>query len=379
MSTQYEIQYNLTFFKLCEKLGVDTKRVTFSCTLTAYEIDTLTFLLAEYFQQQHLFDFTDKLTFFQQYKYVIDTIKRDYEQRTDSDEEVKQLFKLFIDNDFIGQVPTFQCVMKSVGPYFKPLASVHFDETKTGIERRAAYMSAALTHLDETLQSGWDIFFRPMLGIPLLFFALFKTDMSEIDEQVFSVDNIITNTLLQFFHNMLSDKATANYWDMKRCNVLIESCREYVPQNVEYLLTNLTSSTYNTKVYTPLRQFMEKHFSAKQIGKLVHKIFIGFYLRVYLEAKVRNEKRLVAKGAKTVVVSDAAYLEMRNVCRVLFRDYSEPEFEQMMVKLKKIKEDLFVECWGNFVVSKECVVRLFNKYDLKNDVSRLLQKSVVIA
>nr|QNN89539.1 P45/P48 [Pieris brassicae granulovirus] len=110
------------------------------------------------------------------------------------------------------------------------------------------------------------------------FFALFKTNMSEVDEQVFSVDSIITNTLLQFFYNLLSDKATPQFWNFKKCNPLIESCREYVlgAQNVEYLLLNLNSSTYNTKIYTPLRQFMEKHFGTKQIGKLIHKIFIGF-------------------------------------------------------------------------------------------------------
>lgn len=79
-NTQFEIQYNLKFYKLCKERGIDTTYVTFTCSLTVFEIDTLTFLLAEYFNQQHLFNF-DKLTFFNQYKYVIDVIKRDYEEK----------------------------------------------------------------------------------------------------------------------------------------------------------------------------------------------------------------------------------------------------------------------------------------------------------
>ncbi|ACZ63554.1 P45/P48 [Pieris rapae granulovirus Wuhan] len=384
-NTQFEIQYNLKFYKLCKERGIDTTYVTFTCSLTVFEIDTLTFLLAEYFNQQHLFNF-DKLTFFNQYKYVIDVIKRDYEEKTDSETEVKQIFKLFIDNDFIAQVPCFQTIMKSVRCYYNSIEGVNVNfceecsvkQKLECIKCRATYMSEALSLLDSSLQNGWDIFFRPMLGIPLIFFALFKTNMSEVDEQVFSVDSIITNTLLQFFYNLLSDKATPQFWNFKKCNPLIESCREYVlgAQNVEYLLLNLNSSTYNTKIYTPLRQFMEKHFGTKQIGKLIHKIFIGFYLRVFLEAKKRNDQRLVSKGAKRVAVCSPAELELRNVCRVLFKEYSELDFEETITKLKTIKDELFAEISQNFVVPKECVVRLFNKYNLKNDVGRLLQKTV---
>nr|AIU36730.1 ORF83 p45 [Cydia pomonella granulovirus] len=384
-STQYDVDYNLKFFKLCETRGFDTTHVTFTCSLTAYEIDTLTFLLAEYFNQQHLFKF-DKLTFFNQYKYVIDVIKRDYEQKTDSEAEVKQIFRLFIDNDFIGQVPSFQVIMKSVQPYYKPIEGVcvEFCEECAPkhklecIRCRATYMSEALSLLDSSLQEGWDIFFRPMLGLPLLFFALFKTNMSEVDQEVFNVDSIVTNTLLQFFYNLLADKATPQYWNFKKCNPLIESCREYMlgVQNIEYLLVNLNNSTYNTKMYTPLRQFMEKNFSAKQIGKLIHKIFNGFYLRVFLEAKKRNDERVVNKGAKGVIVCNPADLELRNVCRVLFREYGEEEFEAMIEKLGAIKGQLFAEITSNFVIPKQCVVRLFNKYNLKNDVGRLMQKSV---
>nr|UYX49705.1 p45 [Darna trima granulovirus] len=387
-STQYEIQYNLKFYKLCEQRGIDTKYVTFTCSITAYEIETLTFLLAEYFNQQHLFEF-DKLTFFNQYKYVVDVIKRDYEQRTDGDSEVKQIFKLFIDNDFIGQVPCFQTIIKSVRGYYKALEGVDAkacDECKSKgnkllcLKCKATYMSEALSLLDASLQNGWDIFFRPMLGVPLLFFALFKTDMSEVDDQVFNIDGIVTNILLQFFYNLLSDKSTPQFWNFKKCNALIESCREYVlgTKNVEYLLMNLNNNTYNTKIYTPLRQFMEQNFNSKQIGKYVHKIFIGFYLRVFLEAKKRNDQRAVTKGAKTVSVCVPADLELRNICRVLFKEYSEEEFEKIIVKLDAIKRDLFVEISNNFVTPKECVVKLFNKYNLKSDVGRLLQKSVTL-
>nr|WPN08695.1 p45/p48 [Cnaphalocrocis medinalis granulovirus] len=382
---QYDIQYNLKFYKLCEQL--ETKHVTFTCSLNVYEIDTLTFLLAEFFQQQHLFNF-DKLTFFSQYKYVIDVIKKDYEQKTNSEPEVKQMFKLFIDNDFIGQVPCFQLIMKSVRNFYNcsPTVNVAFCDKCVVLKKlqclycRANYMSHGLTLLDSSLQNGWDIFFKPMLGVPLLFFALFKTNMSEVDEEVFNVDNIVTNTLLQFFYNLLSDKATPQYWNFKKCNPLIKTCCEYVSgvQNVEYLLLNLNNTNYYTKTYTPLRQFMEKNFSNKQVGKLVHKIFIGFYLRIYLEAKKRNDERAIAKGAKFIVVSSPGELELRNICRVLFKDYTQDEFECVIHKLIDIKNDLCSELTNNFVASKECVVKLFNKYNLKNDVSRLLQQSVIL-
>lgn len=388
IDTQYEIEYDLKFYKLCEERGIDSRHVTFTCLLNAYEVDTLTFLLAEYFSQQQFFEF-DKLTFFNQYKYVIDVIKRDYEHKTDSDAEVKQIFRLFIDNDFICQVPNFQAIMKRVRLYHKPIDGVEidFDACADGCGRKlkclrckATYTSKALSALDSGLQEGWDIFYRPMLGIPLLFFALFRTDMSDVDQEIFNVDAIVTNTLLQFFYNLLSDKATPRFWDFKRCGPLIDSCREYVRgvQDAEYLLANLNSSTYTTKMYTPLRQFMERNFGPKQVGKLVHKVFIGFYLRVFLEAKKRNDERAVSKGAKAVTVSSPADLELRNVCRVLFKEYTEPEFERVVCKLRAIKEELFSILAKNLVTPKECVVGLFNKYDLKDDVGRLLQKTAFL-
>ncbi|AKN80734.1 P48 [Diatraea saccharalis granulovirus] len=382
---QYEIQYNLKFFKVAK--NVETTYVTFACHLESFEIDTLTFLLAEYFNQQHLFANFEKFTFFSQYKYVIDVIKKDYESKTDSDVEVKQLFKLFIDNNFIGQVPSFQAIMKNLRGYYKPIDKIIPNlscdictmESIKCLKCRATYASEALTVLDSNLQEGWDIFFRPMLGVPLLFFVLFKTNMKEVDEEIYTVDNIITNILLQFFYNLLSDKATPQFWNFKKCIPLIESCREYVlgvsNESMEYLVLNLNSVTYNTKIYTPLRQFMEMSFSTRQIGKLIHKMFIGFYLRIFLEAKKRNDERAISKGAKGVEVCQPADLELRNVCRVLFKEYSHEEFERMMKKIKCIKDELFVEISNNFMVSKECVVRLFNKYDLKNDVSRLLYKT----
>ncbi|ABC61198.1 P48 [Choristoneura occidentalis granulovirus] len=383
--SQYEIQYNLKFYKLCETRGIENTYVTFTCTMSAYEIDTLTFLLAEYFNQQSLFSF-DKLTFFNQYKYVINVIKNDYEKKTDNENEVKQIFKLFIDNDFIGQMPCFQVIMKNLRPYYNNVVGVDLDfcndcalkKKFQCLKCKATYMSEALSLLDVNLQNGWDIFFRPMLGIPLLFFALFKTNMNEVDDEVFNIDTIVTNTLLQFFYNLLSDKTTPQFWNFKKCNGLIESCREYIMgvQDTEYLLLNFNNNTYNTKIYTPLRQFMEKHFCTKQIGKLVHKIFIGFYLRIFLEAKKRNEQRLVTKGAKNMNVCFPADLELRNVCRVLFKEYNDENFEEMLQKLYAIKNELFMEISQNFVAPKECVVRLFNKYNLKNDVSMLLQKTV---
>ncbi|AGQ20329.1 p48/p45 [Clostera anastomosis granulovirus A] len=385
--TQYEIRYNLRFYRLREDGNVDDKYVTFTCSLTAYEIDTLTFLLAEYFDQQHLFDF-DKLTFFNQYKYVIDVIKRDYEVKSDSETEIKQIFQLFINNDFIGQVPCFQLIIKRVGVYLnRPngVEPVFCDECATVgklrcIMCRAVYMSEALSLMDAGLQNGWDIFFRPMLGIPLLFFVLLKSDTLDVDDEEFNVDGIITNMLLQFFLNLLSDRTTPQYWNFGKCNSVIETCREYMLgiKDCEHLLSNLNDVTYKTKIYTPLRQFMEKCFNVKQQGKLVHKVFIGFFLRVFLEAKKRNDQRALAKGARNVVVCLPANLETRNVCRVLFKDYSDSEFEEVIDKLVGIKSYLLGVVTQNYIAPKQCVMRMFNQYRLNNDVSRLLQRSAFI-
>lgn len=383
--TTYDIEYGLRFYKLTK-----SSLVTFVCSLNAQEIDTVTFLLAEYFNQQHLFNF-ERLTFFNQYRYIIEVIKKDYDQRTDTDQEVRQIFKLFIENDFIGQVPSFQMIMKNVGSYFIKIEGVDVSAitcenctTKFEcLQCKATYLSMGITVLDSTLQNGWDIFFRPMLGVPLIFFTLFRSDMSNVDQTVFSVDNIITNTLLQFFYNLLCDRATPQFWDYKKCMPLINNCQDYVlgvqTSSLEYLLVNLNSTTYNTKIYAPLKQFMEQHFSTKQIGKLIHKIFIGFYLRVYLEAKKKNiEKigKMRKRKLNDVQTIDVYNLETRNVCRVLFKDYSDIEFETLMNKLDMIKKDLATHVCENFVVPKECVLQLFNKHQLREDVAKLLQKTV---
>ncbi|AER41504.1 P48/P45 [Epinotia aporema granulovirus] len=379
MSNELSVEYCLKFYKINSQSQSETKYVKFLCTLTAYEIDTVTFLLAEYFGQQHMFQF-DRLTFFNQFKYVVDAIKRDYDTHSENDDEVKQIFKLFIDNDFIGQVPCFQMIMKNLGMYFKPIQGVvgfrpcdACDKIVSCMTCKANYLSESLTMLDSSLQDGWDIFFRPMLGIPVLFFVLFKTDMSGIDDEIFNTDNIITNTLLQFFYNLLSDKATSLYWNNAKCAQLINNCAKYVTdiqlESMDLLLTKLNSNTYNTKMFAPLKQFMEHHFSNKQISKLVHKIFIGFYMRVYADAKKQQCKR------RTVSPHD---IEVRNICRILFKEYNDADFERVIAKLANLKTELALLHCNNYVINKEYVLVLFNKYDLKKDVTRLLEKTVHI-
>lgn len=367
---KHEIDYTLRFFKFESQVAVK-----FVALLNEADIDTLAFLLAEYFGQQNVLRLKG-LTFFSQYRYVIDVIKKDYEERTDNDEEVKKIFKLFVDNEFIGQVPSFQMIMQTMRQYYKPLQRVDVQlceecapaKCAECVLCKATYVSHGISLLDSTIQEGWDIYFRPMLGIPLLFFVLFRSDMSDVDQDVFNVDNIITNTLLMFFYNLLCDKATPMYWDYKKCQPLVNQCKKYVQgmrdDALQYLLTNLNSTTYQTKVYAPVKQFMERHFkNNKHVSKLVHKIFIGFYLRVYLDAA----------ESKTLTSYE---LELRNVCLIIFKDYKPEEFEEFMQKLAGIKQHLaFVIC-QNLVIPKECVVRLFNQYNLETDVSRLIAKTV---
>ena len=367
---KHEIDYTLRFFKFDSQVAVK-----FVALLSEAEIDTLAFLLAEYYGQQSIVRIRG-LTLFSQYKYVIDVIKRDYENRTDNDEDVKKIFKLFVDNEFIGQVPSFQMIMDSMATYYKPMQCVDVTLCESCAPQnkieclvcKGTYVSKAISLLDATIQDGWDIYFRPMLGIPLLFFMLFRSDMTEVDQEVFSVDNIITNTLLMFFYNLLCDKATPMYWDHKKCQPLIVQCKKYVQgmhdDALQYLLSNLNSTTYQTKTYAPLKQFMERHFkNNKHVSKLVHKIFIGFYMRIYLDAA----------EAKTL---SSYELELRNVCLIIFKEYKQDEFEEFIQKLNGIKQHLALVICQNLVIPKECVVRLFNQYSLEKDVSRLIEKTV---
>ncbi|ABQ52016.1 hypothetical protein SlGVgp073 [Spodoptera litura granulovirus] len=371
---KYEVEYTFRFFKMDQSLNVK-----FLAKLEESEIDTLAFLLSEYFNQQHMFVFKG-LTFFSQYKHVIEVIKNDYEAKANNDPEVKKVFKMFVENDFIGQVPSFQLIINVMRPYYKPLPSVDVDLITCDIcpknkflciACKASYVSLAVTLLDSSLQDGWDNYFRPMLGIPLLFFIIFRSDLTQLDDELFSVDNIITNSLLIFFYNLLCDKTTPMYWDHKKCKPLISNCKKYVQgikdDSLERLLAGLNTSTYNTKLYAPLKQFMEQHFkNNKQVGKIIHKIFLGFFLRIYLEAadgKTRN----------------AYDLETRNVCNIIFKDYKRVDFEEFMNKLAGIKQDLCLIVVQNLIIPKECIVTLFNKYNLENDISNLIQKTVSFA
>lgn len=375
---EYEVEYYLKFYKYHDMQQSDT-RVKFVASLAEHEIDTLCYLLCEYYDQHALFSMRG-LTFFSQYTFVVEAIKRDYEQRGDRDDEVKKIFRLFIDNDFISQVPNFQSITMALKPYLKPLVApltqwecdneCSEQQHRSCLKCKATFVSTAISLMDEQLQNGWDVYFRPMLGVPLLFFMVLKSDFSHVDTEVFSVDNIITNTLLQFLYNLLCDKATPMYWNWARCKPLILNARKYVltmkDYNLEHLLPSLNSYTYTTKVYAPLKQFTEQHFKrAKEAGKLVHKLFIAFFLRIYLEAAKSKTRR-------------AYDLEMRNVCRVIFRDYTDDQLNELMTKLEGVKCDLAVMLCTNLVMPKECVVQLFNKHHLEVDIGRLIKRTTAL-
>ncbi|AAG27361.1 PxORF63 peptide [Plutella xylostella granulovirus] len=366
----YDIEYCLHFYKIDPKSVV----VKFVCKMNESDIDKICFLLAEYYDQKSAFNFKG-LTFFSQFSYVIDAIKKDYEQRNESDDEVKKIFKIFLENDFIKQVPSFNSIIGKLKPYYKTAKLVQLSEIKCNVcvdkldclACKAAYVSKGISLMDIELQNGWDIYFRPMLGLPLIFFVLFKSDLSGVDTEVFNVNNIITNLLLQFFYNLLCDKATPLYWNFDKCKPLIDNCQKYIlgfkDDAFEYLLVGLNTSSYNSKLYAPLKQFMEQHYPTKQIGRLVHKLFIGFFMRVYFEARKQKKVR-------------SYDLEIRNVCRAVFNDYSDAEFESLISKLENIKKDLAYEISTNLILPKELVMQLFNRNDLQNDITKLLNKSV---
>nr|AJP07378.1 p48 protein [Helicoverpa armigera nucleopolyhedrovirus]AJP07513.1 p48 protein [Helicoverpa armigera nucleopolyhedrovirus] len=352
------------------------ENVSFGSRLTKSEIDSLTFLFSVYFDQKQYVPVRG-LTFFTEFNQCVETIKNNFESKQNTS-EIKRIFSLFLRDEFMKQVPNFQIIMKYLGKYYRPVLTPNINELSAlcsscgdnrllCFECRCRYLSASVSAFDVGIQDGWDIFLRPMFGLPLFLNILLRTEFDE--NNVFNADDLITNSFAQFLYNLLCDKSTSNFVNHKMCQPFVNECRRVtvglVDNELEMLLCSLNMSSYHIKLFAPFKRFMDEighQTKLKKINKVASVVFTGFYMRHYLDAAPN----------KTLSASE---LEIRNVCRMLFKGYNNNEFEQFIEKLKTIKLDLCVALMENLLVPEHYIRNLCVKYDLDKEISVLINQN----
>ena len=357
------------------------ENVSFGARLTRPEIDSLAFLFSVYFDQKTNV-YVKGLTFSTEFNRCVAEIRRNFETKNDNtlnDVNVKRLFSFFLQDEFMQQVPEFQLVIKYLKQYYKPVQSPNVAEIASMcaeecsakqlqcFQCKCRYLSSAVTVFDSGIQDGWDVFLRPMFGMPLLLYILLRTDFDK--NGVFNENDLITNSFTMFLYNLLCDKASSNYVDHKACRQLVSECRRVTvgmtDRELEMLLCSLNTSSYHTKLFAPFKMFMQqigKMTKIKKANKIASVVFTGFFLRHYLDAAPN----------KTM---SAAELEIRNVCRLLLKKYTNERFEEFIVKLKNMKTELALAIMENLLVPESFIRRLCIKYNLDDDILLLLNSA----
>ncbi|ABF50292.1 p48 [Antheraea pernyi nucleopolyhedrovirus] len=379
----YKLTYNLRF-NAVHPSGHSFEQVRFEAQLLQHEIDSLTFLLAKYFDQHELVD-VQGLTFFTEFNKCIVAIKARFESQPSSEDlhNIKSIMSMFLRDEFIKQVPNFKTIMEYLKVYYNPVAAPDAHALMCAEHCRAAgkisclqckcsYLSCALFTLDAGLQDGWDIFLRPMFGIPLLLYVILKTDFGP-EADVINENNLMTQIFVQFFYNLLCDKAYALYTKHKMCEPLVKDCRRVIGllrhEDQHRLLSILNaqcngSSTVanGERLLTPFRSFMIKmghHTKIKKVNKIASTVLIGFYLRHYLES-VPNK------------VLPAGELEMRNVCRFIMNKYSDENVDELVRKIKLIKIEILHALMTERIVPETFIRRIITDYKLDNEIALLM-------
>ncbi|AXU41544.1 P48 [Alphabaculovirus altermyunipunctae] len=371
---KYLIDYCLRF-----NLYDDFKNVSFGANLTKAEIDSLSFLFSVYFDQKERV-YVKGLTFFTEFNKCVELIKHNFENKPNNSNDVKQIFSLFLRDEFMNQVPNFQTIMNYLKRYYKPILKPDIDQllamcASCGLHRslqcftcKCRYLSASITAFDIGIQDGWDMFLRPMFGLPVYMVVLLNTDFSKHDV-AFNLDDMITHAFAQFFYNLLCDKASSMYTNRSACNELVRECQKVTvglsDRELEMLLSSLNSHSYHTKLFSPFKRFMEdvsRCTKIKKINKIASVIFTGFYLRNYLEAAPNK-------------TFSAAELEVRNVCRLILKQYTHEQYETFIVKLKKIKNDLSIGLMSTYIITEDFIRRLCTENNLDQDIATLLENT----
>ncbi|QNV47805.1 p45, p48 [Alphabaculovirus altersperidaniae] len=367
-----QVEYTLRFNKFDVFLNV-----VFKVNLSVSEIDSLAFLYSKYFNQSDNVH-VKGLTFFNEFNKCVEFVKANFESKQDNN-EVKKIFSVFLKDEFMSQVPKFRTIMQYLQKYYKPTPAPDIAAISalckhcsvnvlSCLQCKINYLSNSISVFDTGIQDGWDIFLRPMFGLPLFLSILLKTEFNE----QFQVDDLITNSFSQFFYNLLCDKATSNFVDHKACVPIVKQCQRVTAalrdDDLERLLCMLrNNNSCDSKLFMPFKVFIvelarKTKIKPVKINKMASVVFTGFYLRQYLEA-APNKTRT------------AAELELRNVCRFILNKYDDEQFEHFIKKLANIKADLFKETMEQYIVSENYIRHLVFKYKLDEELKVLLEEN----
>jgi nitrogen regulatory protein PII-like uncharacterized protein len=377
----YLVDYELRFYKIDVSINVK-----FQANLSARVIESSAFLFSNYFEQTEIVR-TKGLTFFNEFNTCVNYVKSNFEHRQ-NDDNVKRLFSFFLKDEFMSQVPQFRNVIKFLKVYYKPIERPNVrdivatctectEDNLHCFQCKKAYLSKSISVFDSGIQHGWDIFLRPMFGLPLFLSILLRTDFStNFDESgVFNADDLITNTFAQFFYNLLCDKASSNYVDRNACRPLIADCQKVTAnmsdRDLEMLLCLLRdNNNCESKIFAPFKQFVLKFMAFvkdkkinKKINKIASVIFTGFFLRQYLDSAPKKTK-------------SAAELELRNVCRFIMHNYNDEQMERFVQKIYSIKEKLMKKLLQDFIVTERYIRHLIIEHRLEEEFSVLLDENV---
>ncbi|AIU41325.1 p48/p45 [Sucra jujuba nucleopolyhedrovirus] len=391
MNNNVALEYSLRF----EKTESDVKTVNFVAHLNVCEIDSLVFLFSKYYDQCKNVKIKG-LTFFNEFNKCVDIVKQNLECKQESN-EIKQLFTVFLKHEFMSQVPNFRKIMQYLDKYFKPVLSpdVHAIyssclscATNSSIECltcKVNYLSQSLTMFDKGIRSGWDIFLRPMFGMPIFVYVLMKTQYDS--NGVFSADDLITNVFAVFLYNLLSDKSIVHI-NFKQVQPLVSECKRATLginyDRLEYLLCMLRSkNTGESVIFAPFKTFIlqmaqKTKIKTAKINKIAAVIFTGFFLRLYIEGAMGKSNTLKSAPNKGYPFDPTNQnqatpfeLELRNVCRFIMTDYNDQQFEQFIAKLALVKQDLSV---GQYIVTEKHMKQLISKHNLLEDFAVLVNK-----
>lgn len=388
MATEIVVEYTLKF----TKHETDYKNVKFTAQLNVCEIDSLVFLFSKYYDQSKNVK-VKGLTFFNEFNKCVDAVKRNFESKHENN-EIKQLFTVFLKHEFMTQVPNFRKIMQYLEKYYKPVKApnVHVicaecDSCQLNsidcVACKTRYLTQSISLFDEGIQTGWDIFLRPMFGLPIFVYVLMKTDYQT--NGLFTADDLITNSFAIFFQNLLSDKAS-EYLNYKNVQPLLNECRRVTAginsNQLEYLLCMLRNkNTGDSLLFVPFKNFIlqlakKTKIKHTKINKIAAVIFTGFYLRLYIESVIG--KLAVTPRTKVYKFSadgeiSAFEVELRNVCHFIMPEYTDEQFETFIAKLAAIKQDLAVP---QYIVTEKHIRQLIGKHNLLDDFSVLLNNNV---
>ncbi|BAE72339.1 P48 [Hyphantria cunea nucleopolyhedrovirus] len=399
----YKLLYNLRFGAMHQNQH-RFEHVRFEAQMQCHEIDSLTFLISKYFDQHNLVD-VKGLTFFTEFNKCIIAIRAKFEAHPDSENlhGIKNIMGMFLRDEFIKQVPHFKTIMEYLKVYYNPITPPDAHAFMCDQHCRAVgkisclsckcnYLSNALAMLDVGLQDGWDIFLRPMFGMPLLIYVLLKTDYTS-QPDVVNENNIMTQMFVQFFYNLLCDKAYSLHTKQKACEPLVKECKRVTTllpiKDRHRLLVMLNEQCNNTstvanahKLLTPFKNFMIKmgqRTKLKKVNKVAATVLIGFFLRHYIESMpapylrnmcglLKTDQNLSAQDE----ICSAAELELLNVCRYILRKYSDKDVTVVVEKLKRIKLEIMKVLFCEKIVPETFIRRIIVDYQLDNEISLLL-------